>query len=403
MPLVTDLDLPEFDYLDPTLTGARFHEVLEGLHRRSWIARSPFAYFVFDRKVVDEMLRDRSLASPLRRWLQLVGITDPAWLDWRLKGAVQAAMGADHAKLRQAVAPSFTPKAIARLRSSICRIVAHLWEEIASRGRCDFVADYALRLPGMAIAELLGVPEEHERLARWSTEMGRMFDLGSPDAAAAVIEATREAHEFVVAVLAERERHPGEDLLSNLAAASAGEGRLTRDECAMLVIDLIQGGTKTTAAQLGHLMRLFVEHPDQWRLLRDRPDLAPRATDEVLRFEPMGPFDPRLVPEDREINGVTFPAGSLVFACIATANRDATLFARPDEFDVTAERAVEHFSFAPGMRYCLGASLARAEIEETLAFLPSRMRDPRADGEMKFGAPSAGIYAMHSVPVAFAT
>jgi cytochrome P450 len=403
MPLVTELDLPEFDFLDPTLTGARFHDVLGDLHRRSWIARSPFGYFVFDRKVVDEMLRDRSLASPLRRWLQLVGITDPAWLDWRLKGAVQAAMGADHTKLRQAVAAAFTPKAIGRLRMSIRRMAERLWEEIAPRGRCDFVVDYALRLPGMAIAELLGVPAEHERLARWSTQMGRMFDLGDPEAAEAVIAATGETHAFVIETLAERESRSADDLHSVLAAASSGEGRLTRDECAMLVIDLIQGGTKTTAAQLGHLMRLFVEHPDQWQVLKDRPDLASRATEEVLRFEPMASFDPRLVPEDREINGVTFPAGSLVFACIATANRDPSLFARPDEFNVAAERDAEHFSFAPGMRYCLGASLARAEIEETLAFLPSRMRELHADGEMRFGAPSAGIYAMRAVPIAFAT
>jgi cytochrome P450 len=403
MPLVTELDLPEFDFLDPTLTGARFHDVLKDLHRRSWIARSPLGYFVFDRKVVDEMLRDRSLASPLRRWLQLVGITDPAWLDWRLKGAVQAAMGADHTKLRQAVAPAFTPKAIGRLRMSIRRMAERLWEEIAPRGRCDFVVDYALRLPGMAIAELLGVPAEHERLARWSTQMGRMFDLGDPEAAEAVIAATRETHAFVIETLAERESRSADDLLSVLAAASSGKGRLTRDECAMLVIDLIQGGTKTTAAQLGHLMRLFVEHPDQWEVLKDRPDLASRATEEVLRFEPMAPFDPRLVPEDREINGVTFTAGSLIFACIATANRDPSLFARPDEFNVAAEREAEHFSFAPGMRYCLGANLARTEIEETLAFLPSRMRELHADGEMKFGAPSAGIYAMRAVPIAFAT
>ncbi|MGH7802918.1 MAG: cytochrome P450, partial [Candidatus Binatia bacterium] len=403
MPFVTELDLPEFDYLDPTLTGARFHDVLEELHRRSWVARSPFAYFVFDRKVVDEMLRDRSLASPLRRWLELAGITDPAWLDWRLKGAVQAAMGADHAKLRQAVAPAFTPKAIARLRASIRGLAERLWDEIAPRGRCDFVADYALRLPGMAIAELLGVPDDYERLARWSTEMGRMFALGDPDAAAAVIAATAETHAFIIEILAERERRPTNDLLSVLAAASAGAGRLTRDECAMLTLDLIQGGTKTTAAQLGHLMRLFVEHPDQWQVLRDRPDLVSRATEEVLRFEPMAPFDPRLVPDDRKINGVTFPAGSLVFACITTANRDPALFERPGEFDVTAERKIEHFSFAPGMRYCLGASLARAEIEETLAILPRRMRELRADGEMIFGPPSAGIYAMRAVPIAFAT
>lgn len=170
----------------------------------------------------------------------------------------------------------------------------------------------------------------------------------------------------------------------------------------MLTIDVIQGGTKTTAAQLGHLMRLFVEHPEQWRLLRERPDLAPRATEEVLRFEPIAPFDPRMVPDERAINGVTFPEGTLLFACIATANRDAALFARPDTFDVTAEREAEHFSFAPGMRYCLGASLARAEIEETLSFLPARMRGLRADGAMEFGSPAAGIYAMRAVPIAFA-
>jgi len=403
MPLVSELDLPEFDYLAPSLAGARFHATLEELHRRSWLARSPFGYFVFDRAVVADMLRDRSLASPLRSWLQLVGITDPAWLDWRLNGAVQAAMGPDHVKLRQAAAAAFTPRAIDRLRPTIRRMASRLWEEIAPKRRCDFVADYALRLPSMAIAELLGVPDEHERLARWSTEMGRMYDVGNPEAPAAVIAATREAHDFVVAILAERARRPTDDLLSALAAASGSDGRLTREECAMLAIDVIQGGTKTTAAQLGHLMRLFVEHPDQWQLLRDRPDLAPRATEEVLRFEPIVPFDPRMVAEDREINGVTFPAGTLVFACIATANRDESLFARPDVFDVAVERDTEHFTFAPGMRYCLGASLARAEIEETLSFLPSRMRDIHADGEMEFGSPAAGIYAMRAVPVAFAT
>jgi cytochrome P450 len=401
MPLVSDLDVPEFDFSDAALHGARFHEILKSPHQKSWLARSPFAYFVFDRRVVAEILRDRSLASPLRRWLQLVGITDPAWLDWRLNGAVQAAMGPEHAKLRQAVAAFFTPRAIDRLRSTIRRMVSRLWDDIAPRGRCDFVADYALRLPSMAIAELLGVPDEHERLARWSTEMGRMYDLGNPDAPAAVVAATKEAHDFVCEALGERARRPGDDLLSALAAAGDGGGRMSRDESAMLAIDVIQGGTKTTAAQLGHLMRLFVEHPEQWRLLAERPDLAASATEELLRFEPIAPFDPRMVPDERVINGVTFPAETLLFACIATANRDAELFARPDTFDVSAEREAEHFSFAPGMRYCLGASLARAEIEETLSFLPARMRGLQADGAMEFGSPTAGIYAMRAVPVAF--
>ena len=110
----------------------------------------------------------------------------------------------------------------------------------------------------------------------------------------------------------------------------------------MLAIDVIQGGTKTTAAQLGHMMRLFVEHPDQWKILAKQPELARRATEEVLRFEPIAPLDPRMISQERDFNGVTFPAGSLVFACIATANRDPELFKNPDTFDITAERQEEH-------------------------------------------------------------
>ena len=400
MPLVTDLDLPEFDYLDPTLKGARFHDVLKELHRKSWLARSAFGYFVFDRRVVADLLRDRELASPLRNFLQLLGITDQAWLDWRLKGAVQAAIGSDHSKLRQAVAAAFTPRAIDRLRGSIREKIGVLWRDIAPRGRCEFVSDFALRLPAMAIADLLGVPQEHERLARWSAEMGRMYDLGDPHAPAAVMAATKESHEFVVEALAERMAGGGDDLLSALAVA-VGQGKLSRDECAMLAIDVIQGGTKTTAAQLGHLMRLFVEHPAQWNILKERPALVSQATEEVLRFEPIAPFDPRMMSRERNIEDVTFPPGALVFAVIARANRDPDLFDNPDTFDITVERKEEHLSFAPGFRYCLGAALARVEIEETLSFLRGHMHDPRADGEMEYGSPTAGIYSMKALPICF--
>ena len=402
MPLVTDLDLPEFDYFDPTLSGARFHAVLRELHQKSWLARTAFAFFVFDRRVVADLLRDRELASPLRNFLQLLGITDQAWLDWRLKGAVQAAIGSDHAKLRQAVAAAFTPKAIDRLRASIRQKIGILWQQIGPRGRCEFVAEYAVRLPAMAIAELLGVPEEHERLARWSTEMGRMYDLGDPDAPAAVMTATNDAYKFVVDVLTERKRNVGDDLLSALARA-VGRGHLSRDECAMLAIDVIQGGTKTTAAQLGHLMRLFVEHPAQWKILEERPDLVSQATEEILRFEPIAPLDPRMVSGEYKIKDVTFPPGTLIFAAIARANRDPELFENPDTFDITVERKEEHFTFGPGFRYCLGASLARAEIEETLSFLRNHMHAPRADGEIEFGSPTAGIYSMKAVPISFAS
>jgi cytochrome P450 len=228
-----------------------------------------------------------------------------------------------------------------------------------------------------------------------------MYDLGDPEAPAAVVAATNEVRAFLEEVVEERRRRPGDDLISALVRSAEEDGPLETDECVMLAIEVIQGGTKTTAAQLGHMMRLFTEHPEQWRLLGSRPDLAEKATEEVLRFEPIVPFDPRTIPSQREISGVTFPSGSLVFACIATANRDPVLFPDPDRFDITADRTEESFAFGLGRRYCLGASLARAEIQETLAFLPSRMLDLRLEGEAEFGSPTAGIYAMKAVPLSF--
>src|SRR5439155_25362804 len=111
--------------------------------------------------------------------------------------------------------------------------------------------------------------------------------------------------------------------------------RLTDDECVTLLTSVISGGTDTTQAQLAHGLRLFAEHPEQWTLLGDRPELAQQAANEVIRFEPITPFTARIANEDVEYRGVTFPAGTLLFACAATANRDARAFGRPEEFDIT--------------------------------------------------------------------
>ena len=376
--LVTELDLPELDWFDPSLRGPRLHSALKDLRSKHWLARGPFGWVVLDRDVTRELLLDATLAAPLRTLFELIGITDERWLDRRVNEALESTTGETHARLRRVVNPGFGPRRIEELLPAMRKRIESLWERLAAKRRFDFVTEYATKLPAMAIADLLGIPDEHARLERLSWQMTRMYDMADPTAAEGVVRATNETHEIVESLVEARRRNPGRDVISVLATVSAEGDRLTNDECATLIVEMIQGGTHTTAAQLGHAMRLFLEHPDQWELLARRPELAANAAEEILRFEPSAPFNLRQLHADRELRGVTFPAGSLLFVSIASANRDPGVFADPDRFDVAAERKEEHLTFALGRHYCLGASLARAEAEIGLRSLLGVLPDVTA-------------------------
>ncbi len=177
--------------------------------------------------------------------------------------------------------------------------------------------------------------------------------------------------------------------------------RLTEAEIVSLTSSVIAGGTDTTESQLAHGLRLFADHPDQWRQLGDDPALAERACQEVLRFEPIAPFTARLVREEVELDGIVFPVNTVLFVCAATANRDPKTYTNPDRFDIMADRGgAQVVTFGFGAHFCAGSHLARAEIIEALTFLAPRMRGLEPDGEPVFGTPT-GIYTMRSLPVRF--
>ncbi len=399
MVVAADLDVPVLDHADPDLRGERFHAVLGDLARQSWLGRTDLGFVVLERDAVMELLRDRRLAFPAVQLLELQGITEGPVYDRTAKG-LMARHGDDHARLRRIVSPAFTPKATERLRPRLYEMLEELWAGIAPDGGCDFVTAVATRLPSMVIAELLGLPGEAERLAQWSADLQGIFDMKAEDRPA-LEAAYLDVYGYVEGMLAERKVDPGPDLISTFAALEQEGDRLSDDECVTLVCSVIAGGTDTTAAQLSHAMRLFVEHPDQWELLAREPERAPAAAAEVLRFEPITPFTARLALDEVELHDVSFPPGSVLFACAATANRDPAVFSEPDRFDITVDRgSAQLLTFGFGSHFCLGANLARAEIAETLAFLAPRMRSPAFDGEPVFGNPT-GIYPMESLPVRF--
>jgi cytochrome P450 len=399
MPLLTELELPEFDYYeDAGLRGDRFHEVMAELRERSWLAHSDLATFVLDREAASFFLRTKSATFPGMKIAELFGI-DEGPLYEEIRRNILHLNGDDHGRLRNLVNPAFTPRAADRWRPRMREFLRDLWEPVASAGRCDFVTAVAKPYPSLTIAAVMGAPlDDAPRLHEWSLWIQRQFDAPSLMRERERIErAVEEFYDYAGDLLEKRRSSPGDDLISTLIAASHEGDRLSDVELVNLVLNVLIGGVDTTQSQLAQAVRLFAEHADQWELLREQPELVPHAVEEVLRYEPITPFTARILLEDVEYRGVTFPKDTVLMVSAVTANRE------PDgeEFDIAADRGgAKPLTFGAGIHYCLGANLARAELQEGLAYLAPRMADLQLDGPPEFGSVH-GIYGLEGLPIRF--
>ena len=392
MTIVTELDLPAFDYSAPEMTGAVYHRRLAEVREQGWLAQGPLSSIVLDREAGEFFLRSRATAFPGRQIADLFGVTSGP-LREQIDANVLNQTGDRHRRLRALVGPAFTPRAADRWRPVMREFLALLWREVSR----DFVASVAKPYPSLTIAAVLGAPlEDAPRLHEWSNWVQRQFDVRALSAELPQIEtACSEVRDYVETLLEKRRADPSDDLLSTLLAASDEGDRLSHAECVNLVVNVLAGGVDTTQAQLSHALRLFAAHPDQWALLAADPGLAPAAVREVLRFEPITPFTARICVEPVEFRGVEFPADSIVAICAAQANRETE---SGERFDITAERDGRVLTFGAGAHYCLGANLATAELEEALTFLAPRMPGLAADGPAGLGGVE-GIYDVESLPL----
>jgi cytochrome P450 len=400
MALLTELDLPVLDYTDPALRGPEFHPRMAELRAQGWLAATPIGAMVLDREAAELFLRSRSTTFPGRKLAELFGIeTGP--LAEELRRNILCIDGDDHRRLRNLVNPAFTPRAADRWRPAMRTYLEQLWEAVRADGRCEFVEAFAKPYPSLVIATVMGAPlADAPRLHHWSNWIQKQFDAEALMTQRELIEeAVVEFYEYAGALLAARRDDPGDDLVSTLLAAEADGDRLSDVECVNLVLNVLIGGVDTTQSQLAHAIRLLAEHPDQWAALRADPaGLAPGAVDEALRYEPITPFTARIVTEDMEVRGVGFPAGTVVLVAACTANRDG--LEHPDSFDITRTDAVRVTTFGAGIHYCLGANLARAELQEGLAFLAARIERLELDGEPTYGG-VLGIYGLDALPIRF--
>jgi len=400
MTLVSDLDLPAFDYTAPDFSADRYHQQLAETSQQGWLAKSPLAYMVLDHDSGEYFLRSRATAFPGRQIAEFFGVTGGPLAD-HIDANILNLTGEQHRRLRALVGPAFTPRRADRWRPVMRGFLEQLWSEVADSTGCDFVAAVARPYPSLTIATVLGAPHQDAgRLQEWSSWVQRQFDIRALGSNRGDIErAVIEVQDYVAALLEDRRAAPADDLISDLLAARDEEGgaagRLSAAECVQLVVNVLAGGIDTTSAQLAHAIRLFAGHPAQWALLASDPGLAPRAVDEVLRFEPVTPFTARICLEQVEHRGAIFPAGTIVAVCAERANREADA---GEEFDIGAARDARLLTFGAGTHYCLGANLARAELEEALAFLAPRTPDLALDGPPQLGGVE-GIYGIDKLPI----
>ena len=417
MPRVEELELPTLDYTDPALRGERFHATMRELRAGGWLAAGPYGYAVLDREAVEFFLRTRAAIFPGMTIAQIFDVREGPLFEEMSRNILHI-NGPDHTRLRSLVNPSLSPRAVERHRPVMRELLEGIWSGVGGR-TCEFVRDVAKPYPSQAIAHVMGAPlEDAPRLHHWSNWIQRQFDaISMTEQKPAIEQAVAEFYEYAWGLVRARREQPGEDLISLLIAADRSREtlasgshprfgqqseRLSDVECVNLVLNILIGGVDTTQSQLAHAVRLLAEHPDQWRLLGERPELAAQAVEEALRFEPITPFTARILVEELTFRDVVFPAGTIVMVCAFTGNRDLPgdgAGGDPDRFDIAAERdRARVLTFGAGVHFCVGANLARVELQEALAFLAPRMPGLELAGEPVFEG-ITGIYGLAELPL----
>ena len=369
----------EFDPSDPEFLADPY-PVLNRLRERAplFYDAGRERWFVTRHVDVRSCLRDKRLGRNFRHVMtpEEIGVPalDPRWQAfwdserWSLLWLEPP----DHTRLRKLVAAAFTPRSVEALREPAQALAHELLEPLAKAGEMELLYDYAQPYSIAVICRMLGVPLDRQRdLLDWSHRMVKMYEFEVPlEAARAANQAAAEFQEYVHELIGERRANPRDDMVTALVQARVDGGRLSDDEIVSTVIVLLNAGHEASVNTLGNGMRAFARHPDQWQRVVDGSVSAAAAGEEMIRFDPpLQLFERWVLTDDFTVGDVPIPRGAKIALLFGAANRDPRVFERPDEFDVARENAAQHIGFGGGIHVCIGAPLARIELEASLEAL----------------------------------
>jgi cytochrome P450 len=386
-----------FDVADPafSVSSAGVHRAREN----GWYARTSYGLAVLRYDQASRLIRHPAVRQGSVAWPAHHGITSGPFADW-WSGWVLNKEGDDHQRLRRLLNPAFSRRLVEALVPRFSTLAADLIRAFAEPHQCEFMAEFAEPYAARVIAIILGIPEnEWPAIAAESAAVGLAMGVRIRENLPRIEAALANLYSYADGLIADRRARPRDDFVTALAGAQVDGERLTATELRDSLVLLIFGGFDTTRNQLGLAMQVFIDHPRQWRLLAERPELGPAAVEEVMRVSPTTTWVTREAVSDFTFDGLEIKSGTTIHLFCEAAGTDPRAFGDA-EFDITATGRPPHFGFGGGIHYCLGHLVARTDMSVALPLLAGRLRNPRVCGEAVW-LPSSGNTGPARLPVAF--
>jgi cytochrome P450 len=378
-------------------------EPLEALRRArqtSWLTDIDTATGVLTHEDVRAMLADPRLHSNFPEFLRTFGVDSGPFYDW-MAGSPLNREGAEHLRWRSLLSRAFTPRSVERIRPFLRDAAHELIDGFAARGACEFVGDFADAYPSLGLCELIGVPRaDRDRFRGWANAIGLGFSplelagrIGEVDAA--LVQLLAYARELA----ASRRAAPGDDLVTRIAQA-ADEAKWTEDEVPAAIAGLVFAGHETTKNQLGWMIAVLANHPTVWEAVAAGTIPVAPVVEEAMRHRSAVTSTGRTVAEPVEHRGERFETGERLLLSLWSADHDEATYANAERFDPAANGEIPHLAFGHGAHFCLGAALARAELQEALAALTARLGAPALEAGATW-KPPMGITGPERLPITF--
>ncbi len=362
-------ELPFFDVNNPTFSVRS--ELVRAAREAGPYARTPYGLAVLRYAEVNKLINDKRLIQGSARWSEHNGITGD-WGRWWANIMLNRE-GAEHVRLRKLVNPAFSSRHVNGLVPKFQELANELIDSFVDDGQCEFVHQFSDPYATRVICRLLGVSDHNwEELALYAEKMGLALSVAAKDRLDEVEWGLAKMGEYADSLIAERRATDKDDFLQTLVDANEDGDRLTNEELRDTVILLFQGAIETTRNQLGLGIDLFINHPEQWQLLRKHPEYSANAVEEVMRRRPTTTWVTREAAEDCDIDGIHVPKGTTIHLFTESSGTDTRTYPDP-AFDITQSDRPKHFGFGGGRHHCLGHFIARGDMTAAFALLAQRL------------------------------
>jgi len=346
------------------------------------------------------LLNDPRARASFTDFLRTCGVESGPFFEWMATSPLDRD-GAEHKRWRGLMSRTFTPRRVEALRPFLRSAAHELIDGFAARGSCELMADFADPYPSLGLCELIGVPaEDRDRFRGWANTVGLGFSPFVAQHIAAVDAALSELLDYTGDLAARRRAEPRDDLVSRIAQAADEEGGWSDFEVRGAIAGLVFAGHETTKTQLGWNVASLSERPDLWDALGDGRIGAAVLVEELMRYRSAAAIVSRTVGDPLRVGGEDLSAGVRVTVSLWSANHDESVYPHPERLDPEQSARAPHMSFGHGPHHCLGAALARAELQEALAALTARLTCP-VIGAGAAWKPPVGINGPERLPVSF--